>query len=583
MNPGATYFPDASIAIADSARPTRPTRAIFPLRIPTSARRDAEPVPSTTCPPRMTTSKGIAWRTPGVSLTALARPLQGHAKLNQPCLRLTVRGMVDSVRWSRLSRTAAANSIRVRETVYTMRAFERRLIDIMQSWEEELQAFRRRTKKSAQAWEAAKKRIPFGVNSNYRLVDPYPLYVRKAQGSRIWDADGMEYIDFCMAFGALVAGHSHPVLAKAMRERVSNGTIFGFESVDAGPLAEHICRRFRLDRLKFSMTGLDATLFAVRLARAVTGRRRILKFEGCYHGSHDALMVSIKPKKEVEGDRRRPNPVLASKGLLKELIDTAVVAPFNDLDATETLALAHADDLAGIILEPVPMNMGYVQPEPGFLAGMRAVADEVGAGLILYAVKTCGKWYGGAEEAFGVTPDVKVLGKSIAGGFPLAAVGGTASIMDQIVPGQIGHAGTFNANPVSISAGLVTMTKILTRAGMRHAQQMGDDLAKGYRDIVRDHGLSMVVQSGGISGTVHFARGPVTDWRSFQDVDVGRWWGYYTAMLNRGVIPMATGPDEQWTTSVAHTQADVTRHLEAFEDVAEGLKQSRAEMAIVES
>src|SRR2546427_12791438 len=173
----------------------------------------------------------------------------------------------------------------------------------MHSWEEELQAFRRRTKKSAQAWEAAKKRIPLGVNSNSRLVDPSPLYVRKAKGSRIWDADGAEYIAFCMAFGALVAGHSHPVLAKAMRERVSNGTIFGFESVDAGPLADHICRRFRLDRLKFSMTGLDATLFAVRLARAVTGRRRILKFEGCYHGSHDALMVSIKPKREFGADR----------------------------------------------------------------------------------------------------------------------------------------------------------------------------------------------------------------------------------------------------------------------------------------
>src|SRR3989454_993786 len=268
MNPGATYFPDASIAIADSARPTRPTRAIFPLRIPTSARRAAEPVPSTRCPPRTT--------------------------------------------------------------------------------------------KSAQAWEAAKKRIPFGVNSNYRLVDPYPLYVRKAKGSRIWDADGTEYIDFCMAFGALVAGHSHPVLARAMRERVSNGTIFGFESVDAAPLAEHICRRFRLDRLKFSMTGLDATLVAVRLPPGVTGRPRVLKFEGCYHGSHDALMMAIKPKKEVSADRRRPHPGPSSKGLLPELVQTAVVAPFNDLAAVEALATEHADDIAGIILEPVPMNMGYV-------------------------------------------------------------------------------------------------------------------------------------------------------------------------------------------------------------------------------
>jgi glutamate-1-semialdehyde 2,1-aminomutase len=399
----------------------------------------------------------------------------------------------------------------------------------------------------------------------------------------MWDADGHEYVDFNMAFGALVAGHSHPILARSMRQRVANGTIFGYESVEAAPLAEHLCRRYHVDRLKFSMTGLDATLFAVRLARAVTGRRSILKFEGCYHGSHDALMVSIKPRKEVSGDPKHPNPVLASKGLLKELIDTAVVAPFNDLDATETLALSHADDLAGIILEPVPMNMGYVQPEPGFLDGLRAVADEVGALLIFDEVKTCGKWYGGAEEAFGVTPDVKVFGKAIGGGFPLAAVGGKASILDQVVPGEIAHAGTFNANPLSVSAGLVTLTKILTRPAVRYAQGIGRDLAKGYADLIEDHGLPMRVQSGGISGTVHFARDTVRDWRSFQEVDIGRWWSYYIAMLNRGVIPMATGPDEQWTTSVAHTQADVTRHLEAFEDVAEGLKQSRAEMPIVES
>src|SRR5207237_1761062 len=168
-----------------------------------------------------------------------------------------------------------------------------------------------------------------------------------------------EYVDFNMAFGALVAGHSHPILRTAMRERVSTGTIFGYESVDAGPLADHMCQRYRVDRLKFSMTGLDTTLFAVRLARAVTGRRRILKFEGCYHGSHDALMVSIKPKKEASGDRRRPTPVPSSKGLLPELLQTAVVAPFNDLAAAEDLAQEHAEELDGIILEPVRMNMGY--------------------------------------------------------------------------------------------------------------------------------------------------------------------------------------------------------------------------------
>src|SRR5436189_4724801 len=169
---------------------------------------------------------------------------------------------------------------------------------------------------------------------------------------------------------------------------------------------------------------------------------------------------------------------------MKAFVEAAIVAASNAIAATESPALVHRDDVAGIILEPVPMNMGYVQPEPGVLEGVRAVADEVGAILIFDEVKTCGKWYGGAEEAFHVTPKVKVLGKAIGGGFPLAAVGSKASIFDQVIAGHISHAGTFNANPLSISAGLVTLTKILTRAGVRHAQRMGNDLAKGYTDVI---------------------------------------------------------------------------------------------------
>jgi glutamate-1-semialdehyde 2,1-aminomutase len=453
----------------------------------------------------------------------------------------------------------------------------------MNTVEEELEAFKVRTKKSAKAFETAKRHIPYGVNSNYRLLDPYPLYVQRAKGTRIWDVDGNEYLDFNMAFGALVAGHSNPILVKAMKDRVANGTIFGFEGDEAAPLAEHMCKRFAIDSIKFSNTGLDATLFAVRLARGVTDRTKILKFEGCYHGSHDTLMVSIKPSRDRAGDPRYPTPVPSSKGLVPQLTQNTLVAPFNDLVATEAIARENADDLAGIILEPVPMNMGFVLPKPGFLEGLRRLADETGAVLIFDEVKTCGKWYGGAEEAFGVAPDLKVFGKAIGGGYPLSAVGGKAKIMDQTIPGRIAHAGTFNANPVSMTAGLVTMTKILTRAGMAHAARIGDSLARGYIDITEDHQLFMRVQYKGISGTVHFTHAPVTDWRSFQDVDVGRWWGYNTAMLNRGVIPSATGPDEQWTCSVLHTKEDVERHLAAFEEVADMIKQVQAGMPLVEA
>ncbi len=453
----------------------------------------------------------------------------------------------------------------------------------MRTVEEEQEAFRGRTKKSAKAFEAAKKNIPFGVNSNYRLLDPYPIYVHRAKGSRIWDVDGNEYIDFNMAFGALVAGHSHPILANAMKERVANGTIFGFEGDEAEPLAAHMCKRFDIDRIKFSNTGLEGTLFSIRLARGVTKRTKILKFEGTYHGSHDALMVSIKPTPERQGDARRPTPVLSSRGLVPDITKNTVIAPFNDLAATEAIVRENADDLAGIILEPVPMNMGFILPKPGFLAGLRDLADDTGAVLIFDEVKTCGKWYGGAQEAFGVVPDLKVFGKAIGGGFPLSAVGGKAEVMDQVVPGQIAHAGTFNANPVSMTAGLVTLTKILTPAGMKRAQGIGDALAKGYIDLIGDHHLFMKVQYAGISGTVHFTHKPVVDWRSFQGVDVARWWNYNTAMLNRGVIPMATGPDEQWTCSVAHTKADVETHLEAFNEVAEMIKQAQPEMPLVEA
>jgi len=453
----------------------------------------------------------------------------------------------------------------------------------MMSWEEEFEAFKRRTRGSAKAWTRAKKAIPFGVNSNYRLTDPYPLYMGRARGSRLWDVDGNEYIDFNMAFGSLVAGHSHPVLVKALKERVANGTIFGYESGEASALAEHVCKRFDIDRIKFSVTGLDSTLFSVRLARGVTGRRKVLKFEGCYHGSHDTLMVSIKPSKDKSGDPKRPTPVPSSKGLLPEILSSTVIAPFNDLDATRALAEAQADDLAAIILEPVPMNMGFVLPKPGFLEGLRAIADETGAVLIFDEVKTCGKWYGGAEEAFGVRPDLKVFGKAIGGGIGLGAVGGKAEVMDKTVPGQIAHAGTFNANPLSITAGLVTLTEILTPKGMRQAQRAGDNLGKGYVKAIKQHGLFMSVICKGISGTVHFTHQPVVDWRSFQDVDVGKWWAYDTAMKNRGIIPMATGPDEQWTTSVAHTDADIEAHLVAFDEVAELIKKVQEQIALVES
>src|SRR3990170_7447077 len=276
--------------------------------------------------------------------------------------------------------------------------------------EDEVALFKKRTRGSARAYERARRWTVYGVHSTSRVLAPYPLYARRAKGARIWDVDGNAYLDFSMAFGALVAGHSHPTLVAAMRERVANGTIFGFEGEETEKVCGLLCKRFRVDGVKLSNTGMDATMYAMRFARAATGRKGILKFEGCYHGSHDALMAGIKPTREKAGDPRRPNVVPASTGLTPGAQEFTYVAPFNDLAATEAIAEARADEMAAIILEPIPMNMGFVLPRPGFLEGLRALCDRLGALLIFDEVKTCGKFYGGAEEAFGVRPDLKVFG-----------------------------------------------------------------------------------------------------------------------------------------------------------------------------
>jgi glutamate-1-semialdehyde 2,1-aminomutase len=309
----------------------------------------------------------------------------------------------------------------------------------------------------------------------------------------------------------------------------------------------------------------------------------VLKFEGCYHGSHDALLASVKPTRAKAGDRKRPAVVPSSTGLIPDAHAYTFVAPFNDLAATDAVASAHAKDVAAVILEPIPMNMGFVLPKPGFLEGLRKLCDRIGALLIFDEVKTSGKFYGGAEEAFGVRPDLKVLGKAIGGGFPICAVTGRADVLDAVEPGVVSHAGTFNANAFSVAAARTTLEEILTRPAMEGAGRMGDRLGRGYRDIVSDRKVEGHVAYKGVSGALAIGPAPVVDWRSFLDIDVGRWWGYYTAMMNRGIVPLATGPDEQWTVSVQHTAPDVDAHLAAFDDVAKLLPAFRGGVPLVES
>ena len=431
-------------------------------------------------------------------------------------------------------------------------------------------------------FEKARTLTPFGVHSNYRFIDPYPLYFSRAKGSRIWDVDGNEYLDFNMGFGALVTGHSHPTLVRAINECVDKGVLYGFETEEVHELARIITSRFGYDMVRFSTTGAEATMHAIRLARAYTGRTKVLKFEGCYHGSHDALLVSVKPTEEKAGDEKAPNQVPASKGIPPEIVSNTLVAPFNDLEASELLIRKHRD-VAVIILEPIPMNMGFVLPEKGFLEGLRRLADEFGCLLFFDEIKTCGKFYHGAADHFKVKPDLCTMGKAIAGGFPLSVIAGSRKVMETIVPGQVSHAGTFNSNPLSVRAAIVTLRDILTEAGFKHAEGLGEQLARGYADAARDRKLDAQVQWTGLSGTIHFSKQPVKNWRIFLQTDNATWYLFYLAMLNRGIIPTGTGPDEQWTLSVQHTVEDVNRAVESFQKISGSLKTVKESMPLVEA
>jgi glutamate-1-semialdehyde 2,1-aminomutase len=451
-------------------------------------------------------------------------------------------------------------------------------------YEAEKKKFIAKTKRSEQIYKESVKVTPFGVHSNYRYGDPYPLYFSRGKGSRLWDVDGNEYIDNNLAFGVLVAGHAHPVLVEAMKKRIENSTMLGFEFEDSHKLAKIIADRFRVDMVKFSSTGGEATNYAVRFARVFTGRKKILKFEGCYHGFPDPLLVSVKPSKAKAGHPKFPNQVPSSQGMLDEIVKNTLIAPFNDIEAVRTIMKAHGNEVAAIILEPIPMNMGYVLPKPEFLKQLREIADEYSSVLIFDEVKTCGKFYRGAADHFKVKPDLVTMAKAIAGGYPLSLVAGKKEVMNSIVPGLVSHAGTFNSNPLCIAAGIVTLTKILTEDAMNKATKLSEKLAKGYNAIIEDTKIPAIVQWSGTSGTVHFTKvKKVEDWRSFLTSEVSRWLLYLMVMMNRGVIPMAPGPDEQWTISVQHSKDDIEKHLEVFKQVAEYVRKLDIEMPMVEA
>lgn len=445
--------------------------------------------------------------------------------------------------------------------------------------QKELDTFVRRTPNSAEAHRKNLKRLPLGVASNYRAYDPYPIFAKEGQGGRFRDLDGNDYIDHNLCFGALMAGHCHPAVMQAVQPRLKTGTMFGMPHEMEWELAEEICNRFPVEMVRFGNSGTEATMHAVRLSRAATGRDKIVKFEGAYHGLHDYALVSVKPHEPEEyGDIHAPASAPAGLGVPKSTLANVLVATFNDLATVELRFREHPGEIAAIILEPILMNVGLCMPQSGFLEGLREIATRNGALLIFDEVKTGAKLgWGGASEYFGVTPDVICLAKSIGGGLPLAAFGAHRSVMDLISQHKVFHGGTYNTNPVSMAAGLATFREVLTRDNYAHVEKLGKKLTDGYRAIVGRAGLEAYVISAGANGALMLYPKEIRNYRDWLALDTDLWRHYWFGMVNRGVMPQPYWWDEQWTISVQHTEADIDRHLAAFADCAPALARAQQE------
>ncbi|BDB99406.1 aspartate aminotransferase family protein [Saccharolobus caldissimus] len=425
--------------------------------------------------------------------------------------------------------------------------------------------YERKTRLSYYLYREARSVMPYGVSSNYRYWEPYPIYLVKGKGSRVWDVDGNEYIDFNMGFGVLEVGHSHPRIVEEVRRAVEDSTILGFEYEKSVELAKIICNRYNVDMVRFSSTGTEATMHAIRIARAYTKRKKIIKFEGHYHGSHDQLLINVNPM-------RLESRVPTSPGIPEETLSNTLVADWNDYEGFERLVRVHGNDVAAVIMEPVAMNMGLIPADLDFLKGVFDLARDYGFLVIFDEVKTGGKFYSGASGYYGLKPDLIILAKAIAGGLPLSVVAGRRKVMSVIGPEKVAHGGTFNANPLSVKASIFTLTELLTQNNMYYAYRLNSLLSKGYEDIADDLDIDLSVSMWGTSGTIYFAEKVPKNYKEFVRIDQKPWYVYFLNMLAHGIIPMADY-DEQWTISIQHTEEDITRHLEVAQMVLKKLKE----------
>jgi glutamate-1-semialdehyde 2,1-aminomutase len=433
-----------------------------------------------------------------------------------------------------------------------------------------------RTPKTGEEAARAQKIIPGGVGSAIQFWAPYPIFVKDSEGAYLWDLDGNKYIDYCMCYAAMVAGHANPTIAEAIADQAKKGTLYGMPGPKAVDLAEEIQRRYpMIEMLRFTQSGVEATSNAVRLARAATQKLGVIKVEGAYHGASDTLLVSTGPPSDVAGGPDwMPSPIVQSAGIPPGATEHTYVVQFNDMESLEYRLKKSEGEIACFILEPCMTNGGVIPPDPGYLEAVRDMTRHYNVLLIFDEVKVgCRIAYGGAAEKYGIEPDLICLAKAIGGGTPLGAFGGRRDLMEMISPlGPAVHFGTYNANPLTTAAGLACLKDVLTKDVYEEMDRMGEKYASGLEEIIERLGLPAVVTSEGPLGGIQFTPEVPHNYRQANRGNKAMWNEYWYGMLSRGVIPMGSAWFEEYSISAAHTDDDLDETLNITEDVLKEVK-----------
>lgn len=426
----------------------------------------------------------------------------------------------------------------------------------------ELVRYMLRTPASERAMARAERVLPLGVASSFQFYEPHPLVMRSASGAHMEDLDGHRYIDFTMGYGSLLTGHAHPAVRRAVENQLAHGTLFVSPSEDNTVVAELLAARFKLPQWRFTNSGTEATMDAIRVARAVTGRTRIVKVEGGYHGHHDPVLVSLKPSLEAAGSVSAPRSVAATEGLPPGVLADTAVVPFNDAEALARVL--EPRDVACFIVEPVMENIGICLPEPGYLEAVRDITRRHGTMLLFDEVKTgiTAGWHG-AGTRYGVTPDLIAIGKSIGGGLPLGAFGGSEECMDAIATGRVIHVGTFNGNPLCMAAARAVLEEICTPEETQRVIERNQRFVADCQSALSRQTMPAHTVQCGAKGCITWSPKPVRNYRDYSATDFDLAFAQWIWGVNRGLL-LPPGLDEQWLLSVAHTEADLALALEVF-------------------